>query len=449
MGSATDDIVAVRRSGPVAQHRTGRGRHTRPYRNGANRCHGRVAYVNERRRRSVLVSGASVAGPTLAFWLRRAGFEVTVVEKAEGIRSGGYPIDLRGAAVDVVDRMGLLECLRALHIRTRQISFVDASGELIAAIDAEAVGGSKTGRNLELRRGDLTDALYGCSADDVEYVFTDSISSLDDHAGGVDVTFEHGAPRTFDIVLGADGLHSNVRRLAFGPESAYAHHLGWCFVGFTVPNRPGLSHEVVCANTPGRMAALYAVRDAPTLHALLAFARPAPTREELRLLQETPSVTNEAFDGIGGYVPWMLEELDDADDVFADAVSQVRMPSWSTGRVAVVGDAGYAASFLSGQGTSLAVVGGYVLASLLATAPDHVAAFRAYDECMAGFVKANQALATGMSPVVQETARQLWIRNRLLRALPLLSRFRVTDLLGGAVGRASTAITLPAAPGGR
>lgn len=404
--------------------------------------------MTARRVRSVLVSGASVAGPTLAFWLRRAGFEVTVVEKALGIRGGGYPIDLRGAAVDVVERMGLLGSLRTLHIRTRQVSFVDENGEPVGAVDAEAVGGSHAERDLELRRGDLTDALYRRSADDVEYLFSDSIASLDDHAGGVDVTFESEVERTFDIVVGADGLHSNVRRLAFGPESAYTHHLGWCFVGFTAKNRPGLSHEVLCANSPGRMAALYAVRDSPALHALLAFARPAPTRDELRTLQADPTVVGEPFAGIGGHVPWMLTELDGADDVFADAVSQVRMPTWSTGRVTVVGDAGYAASFRTGQGTSLAVVGAYVLASLLATESDHVAAFRAYDERMASFVKKNQALAKGASPVMPETARQLWVRNQLLRALPVLNRLRVTNLLGREVRRAATAIELPLLPGG-
>jgi 2-polyprenyl-6-methoxyphenol hydroxylase-like FAD-dependent oxidoreductase len=396
----------------------------------------------------VLVSGASVAGLALAHWLRRAGFDVTVIELAPHIRSGGYPIDLRGAAVDVAERMGLLESLQELHVQTRNVSFVDGNGRLIAAVNAEAVGGSQAGRDLELRRGDLTDALHRLSSDDVEYIFSDSIASLDDHEGGVDVTFEHGAARTFDLVLGADGLHSNVRRLAFGPESTYVHHLGWCFVGFTVPNRVGLSHEVVCANTPGRMAALYAVRDSPELHALLVFARPAPTHEEIRAIEAAPTVIGEAFVGMGGHVPWMLEELEHADDVFADATSQVRMPSWSTGHVAVAGDAAHAASFLSGQGTSLALVGAYVLATALAAAPDHVSAFHAYGERMAPFVKENQALATGNSSVVVATARQLWIRNRLLRALPVLRRLRVTDLLGRAVGRAATAIELPSPPDG-
>lgn len=398
--------------------------------------------------RSVLVSGASVAGPTLAYWLRRAGFEVTVVERAPTIRSGGYPIDLRGAAVDVVEHMGLLDALRELHVETRHVSFLDGNGAVIAAVDAAKVGGSEKGRDLELRRGDLTDALFRLTVEDVEFVFSDSIASVEGHHGGVDVTFEHGSPRTFDIVLGADGLHSNVRRLAFGPEAEYVHHLGWFFVGFTAPNHPGLSHEVVCANTPGRMAALYAVRDAPTLHALLVFTRPAPTYEEIQAVEANPTSVADAFAGMRGHVPWMLAELEHADDVFADATSQVRMPSWSTGRVAVAGDAAHAASFLSGQGTSMAVVGAYVLANALATAADHGSAFQVYADRMGPFVKTNQALATAGSSVVVETARQLWTRNQLLRLLPLLRRLGVTGRLGSGVNKAATAIDLPTPVGG-
>lgn len=227
-------------------------------------------------RRSVLISGASIAGPALAFWLNRHGYEVTVVEKAGTLRSGGYPIDVRGTALDVVEKMGILPRLRDAHIDLRRITFLDGDGDEVTSLHPHAVTGGVTGRDLEIRRGDLTDALYTAVRDDVEFLFNDSIDTLDQNEHGADVTFRGGGSRRFDMVFGADGMHSRTREMLFGPEEQFHRHLGYCFAVFTMPNTLGLSHETVMWNTPGRAAAVYAVGDDEEVHAFLNFARPEP-----------------------------------------------------------------------------------------------------------------------------------------------------------------------------
>lgn len=194
---------------------------------------------------TILVSGASIAGPALAYWLHRRGFTVTVVERAGAVRGGGYPIDVRGTAIEVVDRMGLLPRVRAAHVDSQRLTFLAPDGTPIATVDPEAATGGTHGRDVELRRGDLAGALYDAVRDDVEFVFGDSIASLADHDHGVDVTFHSGRERTFDLVVGADGLHSATRALTFGPEEQFHHYLGYCFAGFTMPNHLDLSHEGV------------------------------------------------------------------------------------------------------------------------------------------------------------------------------------------------------------
>jgi 2-polyprenyl-6-methoxyphenol hydroxylase-like FAD-dependent oxidoreductase len=381
---------------------------------------------------SVLISGASVAGPALAYWLHRYGIDVTVVEKSGSIRGGGYPIDIRGTAVDVVERMGVLPQVRAAHIDTARISVLNGAGRTIAAFRPGDITGARDGTDIELPRGDLTSILYARTRDDVEYVFGDSIATLVSHHDRVDVTFERGGPRSFDYVVGADGLHSNTRRLAFGPERDYHRYLGCCFAGFTAPNTGGWSHEAILQNTPGRLAAIYAVGEQPWVHAMLAFATPEPGRDAAG----RGDLVAGAFAGLGGEVPGLLGALAGADDVYFDTVSQIRMPGWVAGRVVLVGDAAYAPSFLTGQGTSLALAGAYVLAGELRNGTP-----AAYEARMRDYVTRNQALADGGIGILPRTRGQLWMRNQAFRLLPLLAR---ADLIGRDQRRAATALVLPA-----
>ncbi|WP_371793437.1 FAD-dependent oxidoreductase [Streptomyces sp. NBC_01471] len=393
--------------------------------------------MNRTANRKILISGASIAGPSLAYWLDRYGFEVTVVEKAPGLRGGGYAIDVRGAARDAVDRMGLLPRLRQAHVDTRKISFLEADGSLVAAVRPEAVTGGAEDLDLEVRRGDLADCLYGLVRDRVEFLFNDSIATLDDRGDRVEVTFAGGARRTFDLVIGADGLHSHTRRLAFGPEERYHRYLGYCFAGFTLPNDLGLEHEARLWNVPGRAATLYAHDPADTLHGFLTFAQEDAPFGAFRDPQAQRALVASQFTDAQWEIPRMVAAMSGADDLFFDVVSQIHLPSWSTGRTALVGDAAYATSFMSGQGSSVSLVGAYVLAGELATRADHTTAFAAYERTLRAFVEMNQALALdGSATVAPRTREQLDARNARLRsrtALPSESRGRA----------AGTALVLP------
>jgi 2-polyprenyl-6-methoxyphenol hydroxylase-like FAD-dependent oxidoreductase len=334
------------------------------------------------------------------------------------MRDGGYPIDVRGTALEVVRRMGILPQLQEAHVETRLLSFLDDDGSTVASLHPQAVMGGVEGNDIEVRRGDLTSALYRTVADEVEFVFGDSVDALTQHAHGVDVTFRSGALRSFDLVIGADGLHSRTRELVFGPEQQFHHYLGYCFAGFTMPNVLGLSHEGVLWNTVGRSAALYAVRDSDEVHGLLVFARPEPPHDAFRDPAAQRDLVAATFADDGWEIPTMVAAMRDADDLFFDVVSQIRQPGWTSGRVALVGDAAAAPSFLTGQGSSLALVGAYMLAGSLATHRDHTEAFAAYERETRGFVELNQArVGVGDATLCPTTAEALARRNERLRDL--------------------------------
>ncbi|GAB7051037.1 FAD-dependent monooxygenase [Catenuloplanes indicus JCM 9534] len=381
----------------------------------------------------MLISGASIAGPALAYWLDRYGFDVTVVERSAGVRQGGYPIDVRGSAIEVCARMGILPALREAAVNTRRLTALHPDGRVAGRVEVERLlGTGQTQRDVELPRGELSDLLYALTKDRVEYVFGDSIRTITQHGDTVGVTFEQGAPRTVDVVVGCDGLHSRTRSLAFGPEPDYHRYLGFCFAGFSVPNTAGLYREAVLQNGPGLGATMYAIRDQPRLFTLMVFTGPQPPRGWTA--DDVRRRVRERFAGFGGEVPRLLDAMDAADDLYFDTVSQIRMPSWSAGRVVLAGDAGYAPSFLSGQGTSLALTGAYVLAGELHRAPEH--AFSRYEAAMREYVRRNQDMAVGASFLFPRTRPGLWLRNQGLRAAPLLSR------LSSRIDRNATALTV-------
>lgn len=387
-------------------------------------------------KRKVLISGASIAGPALAYWLHRSGFAVTVVEKAGALRAGGYPIDIRGTAIEVVRRMGILPQLRDAHIDSRRCTFLNADGSELVSVNPIAIAGSVDGQDLEVRRGDLAANLYALVRDDVEFLFNDSINTFAQSEQGVDVTFHSGQRRTFDLVVGADGMHSHTRESLFGPEEQFHRYLGYCFAIFTMPNTFGLSHELMLWNTPGKAAALYAVGDNNELHGFLTFHQPEPPFDVLRNPDAQRDLVAATFAGAGWEVPAMVNAMRDADDLFFDTAGQIRMPHWSSGRVALVGDAAYAPSFLTGQGSSLALVGAYMLANALATNRDHTAAFAAYERDLRGFVDMNQALVeNGGATLFPTTARALEQRNTMLRDLVIMPAAPARP--------AYTALTLP------
>ncbi|MCE3029944.1 FAD-dependent monooxygenase [Streptomyces sp. CMSTAAHL-2] len=393
--------------------------------------------------RRVLISGASIAGPALAHWLDHYGFEVTVVEKAPTVRGGGYAIDIRGTAREAMDRMGLLPRLRAAHVDTQRITFIDAAGETVGSLAPEQMTGGAAGLDLEVRRGDLADALYTPLRDRVEFLFEDSIATLDDDGDAVHVVFDSGAHRSFDLVIGADGLHSNTRRLVFGPEEPFHRYLGHVFAGFTLPNEFGLVHEAAIWNEPGRSAVLYAHEPSDRLHGFLTFTRETPPFEAFRDPRAQRDLAADRFPEQVWHLPRLVTAMREADDLFFDIVSQIHLPTWSHGRVALAGDAAHATSFLSGQGSSVALVGAYILAGELATHAGHQEAFAAYERRLRPFAERNQALATGGGTVVTPTTReQLEARNTLVRDPGSAARALVTS--GAEEGRAAhSGLVLP------
>jgi 2-polyprenyl-6-methoxyphenol hydroxylase-like FAD-dependent oxidoreductase len=367
--------------------------------------------------RSILVSGASIAGPALAYWLNRYGFAVTVIEKAGTVRGGGYPIDVRGNAMEVADRMGLAVPLEAAHIDSRLLTFVDDQGRPQVSVIPELITGGRIGRDVELPRGALTTLLYGLTRDTVNYRFNTSIAALTDTDQGVDVRFEDGTHDRFDLVIGADGLHSNTRKLVFGPEHLFDRHIGFCFAGFELPNTFGLVREAVMANRPGQAVTLYAPGASERAHVFFNLANAPLTPEQARDPGYQRQLVTEAFADWGWLVPDLLRALAVADDLYFDEIKQIKMPQYAKGRVVLVGDAAYAPSFLTGTGTSLGLVGAYVLASELALHADHSDAFAAYERVIRPFVAANHGLLEdGLANIIPTTQAAIALRNRTLIA---------------------------------
>jgi 2-polyprenyl-6-methoxyphenol hydroxylase-like FAD-dependent oxidoreductase len=380
--------------------------------------------------KTVLISGASVAGPALAFWLERFGYTPTVVERAPEPRPGGYAVDFRGASLKVLERMGLLEQVQSKATELGEMTYVNEAGKSVAVMKSTVLSGE-----LEVLRGDLIEILYDATRAKAEYLFDDSITALTQDDTGVEVAFERGGSRRFDLVIGADGLHSNVRRIAFGPESEYIHDLGYYNSVFTVSNHLGLDHTARFVNVPGKTAGTYSARKNTEAKALFYFAS-EPLKYDRHDTAAQQRILADAFAGVGWEVPRLLSGISGSPDWYFDSVSQIKMPSYSIGRIALAGDAGYCASPLSGMGTSLAIVGAYVLAGELAAAGgDHVRGFSEYEGRMRGFVKACQKQGKDSGQwFVPGSKAFLKIRNLNFKLLPYLPWRKLIDELPLKVG---------------
>ncbi|WP_319448834.1 MULTISPECIES: FAD-dependent monooxygenase [unclassified Mycobacterium] len=394
--------------------------------------------------RSVLISGASIAGPTLAFWLAEAGWDVTVVERAERLRTSGYPIDIRGTAVDVVRRMGLHEQIAAAHYRHVPVDLLAPSGRRLTTLDFGGLLNDGESGDVELSRGALSAILYGATADRVKYVFGDSISALTQTDSGVDVTFDHRPPESFHVVIGADGIHSRVRALAFGDEAQFVRHLGPYAAIWDLPEdqfAPGAGYMY---SHPGRTVLVERPTDGTPARAFLAFVHETPGAVNTRDSAELARSVRTAFAEDRWRTAEIIDTLPRADDVYFDTVSQVRMDDrWSSDRVALVGDAAYAPAFLSGQGTSIAIAGAYVLASELAWHDDPQQAFANYEHRLRDYVVKNQDLALRTdSTVISRTRGQLLRRNLRLLFVPWLQRLGLGALLRPKLREAATDLQL-------
>ncbi|RSD07881.1 FAD-dependent monooxygenase [Amycolatopsis eburnea] len=332
---------------------------------------------------SVLISGASIAGPALAHWLTRYGCTVTVVERAPSVRPGGQAVDFKGATHrTVLERMGILGDVLAHQTGGQDQTIIDATGKPQAVIPGEFTGGE-----IEIRRGDLAEILYAHT--DCEYLFGDTITSLIETGDGVDVTFATAAPRRFDLVVGADGIHSNVRRLAFGPERDYVQYLGYHYA-LAELGEDVADGDAVMYNEPGRMAAV----GGPKASAFFVFASPELDYDRTDTAQQRKLLAD-AYQGAGWRVPELMAKVPGAREFYLDTLSRVTIDRYSRGRVVLLGDAAYG-NTLGGFGTGLAIVGAYVLAGeLLAAGGDHEIAFARYEELFRGYAKVSQRGSAG------------------------------------------------------
>jgi 2-polyprenyl-6-methoxyphenol hydroxylase-like FAD-dependent oxidoreductase len=402
------------------------------------------------RHQTVLISGASVAGPTLAYWLQRYGVRTTVVERTPTLRRGwgGHAVDLFGPAVEVTERMGILSRVLDARTRTELISLA-RPGKRPVDVDFTRLVAGISDRHVEIMRGELAAILHDATRDDVEYVFDDGITSLSQHQGGVDVTFHHGAPRTFDLVVGADGLHSAVRRLTFGDESRFRRFIGGYLAVYTVPNRLRLHGQMLTYLTPGKLAATYPVHQTGQARAAFLFRRRSEFAHD-RDADRQKQLLREVFADDGWEVPRLLADLDAAQDFYFDSISQIVMGRWSAGRVSLVGDAGYSPGPAVGGGTSVAVIGAYLLATALRDARgDHDRAFEHYEHAMRELVIRSRRIGPDvMTTLIPATHRQVWLTIQAMRLVPRLPTAvqRRVFALQGSPGTALQAVVLPPWP---
>jgi 2-polyprenyl-6-methoxyphenol hydroxylase-like FAD-dependent oxidoreductase len=391
--------------------------------------------------RDILISGASIAGLALAHWLGRYGFNPTVVERAPAPRDGGYAVDLRGAAREVAERMGIMVDVWRASIGTRGMAYVDSANKRLASMSSGLLGDSGGAiAEIEILRGDLVHILYAATCHEVDYIFDDSIAAILQNEEGVEVTFERGEPRTFDLVVGADGLHSKVRALVFGDESKFVRDLGAYVSIFTIRNHMDLNGWELMYSTPGKTAAMYPARHNTEAKAMFFFAS-QPLHYDRHDIAQQKKILARAFAGEGWEVPRLLEAMWDAPDFYFDTVSQVHLDSWSSGRAVLVGDAAYGPSPMAGVGTSLALVGAYVLAGeLKAASGDHSRAFSRYEEEIREYVKQGQKLAKGNATgLIPRSRMQIMVRNQFIRMLPYMPW---KGLIAGGAQKSANAIAL-------
>jgi 2-polyprenyl-6-methoxyphenol hydroxylase-like FAD-dependent oxidoreductase len=368
---------------------------------------------------TVLIGGAGIAGPSLAFWLTQGGYRVIVAELAEGIRPGGQTVDLRGAGGDVVSRMGLIDRMRDRSLDQNGVAWIKADGRRRAEMPVTAFNGNGLVSKLEILRGDLVDVLYQATKDSADYRFNTRIEELNQADDAVEARLTDGTTLSADLVVGADGPHSAVRRLAFGTEEQFVQPLGGYNAWFTAPDSVGLDGWYLMYQAPGLNASMRPSHDPALCKAGLAF-RSEPVAYDRRDAEQQRALLAKHFAGAGWLCDALLSAAAEADDFYFDAFVQVHMPTISNGRVVLVGDAGYCASPLSGMGTSLALVGAYVLAGELGAADSLDAeriqtALLRYETVMRPYIDRCQDLPNGIDGYLPKSAGDIAVTAQVMK----------------------------------
>ena len=373
---------------------------------------------------TVLISGAGIGGPTLAYWLKAAGFEPTIIEYAPTLRSGGYVVDFWGLGHDIAERMALMDEINRAGYHIREMRIVNGKGERISGFGTNVFRELTGGRYVTIGRSDLSRLLFEKIKNDTEIVFGDEVIGLQEQPDSVQVKFKHGGQRRFDLVIGADGLHSAVRRVVFGSQDQFEKRLGYIVAAFEVSGyRPRDEEVYVTYCQPGRMLGRVSLSGDRTLF-LFVFAKDDVARSDMFDPTAQKALLREVFDDGKWETSRILAEMERTQDLYFDRVGQIEMPSWSRGRVALVGDAAFCVSLMAGQGSALAMMSAYVLAGELAKA-QHEIAFASYEKLLRGFVeKKQQGAERFASAFAPKTQLGLLFRNQVIRtaAIPALAR---------------------------
>ncbi|MFN6944532.1 MAG: FAD-dependent monooxygenase [Cytophagaceae bacterium] len=381
--------------------------------------------------KNILISGAGIAGTTLAFWLKEFGFNPTILERAPELRKGGYAIDFWGAGFDVAERMGIDPDLIEADLKIPEVTFVDASDKRKGGLSYAKMKELLNGRAYNLLRSDLAKIIYTQLDKDIEIIFGDSISIIEQHENEVTVTFQSGKIRNFDLVIGADGLHSNVRQLIFENEASFEHYYGYYTASFTINENPYSNKEFKMYNVPGKQAAIYSTNESK-LTTFFIFTSPKKLSYNYHDIEEQKQILRNEFEIAGWKCADLLSKMDIAPDFYFDSVSQIRMNNWSKGRITLVGDACACPSLLSGQGSTLAMVGAYILAGELKEANgNHKTAFEQYQTILKPIIEDKQKIAQNFAKsFVPKSKFGIWLRNFSVKLmfLPFISKLFIKQL---------------------
>jgi 2-polyprenyl-6-methoxyphenol hydroxylase-like FAD-dependent oxidoreductase len=376
--------------------------------------------------KTVLISGAGIAGPAAAYWLNAAGWRTTIVERAPALRSDGYVIDFWGLGFDLAERMGLCEGIENVGYHMKEVRIVGDRGERLAGFGVSVFDALTDGRFVTLPRSELSRLLLEAAMPSTSIRFGDNIVALAQDADGVDVTFASGAKGRYDLVVGAGGLHSGVRRLVFGPDERFEKPLRYAVAAFEADGYEPRDPDVyMMFGRPGRMIGRF------TLHAdrclflfIFAFAGGLPDTPDAQ-----KSLLSSVYGKDGWETPQILRRLAASDALYMDRVSQIIAPAWSNGRVVLLGDAAFCVSLLAGQGSALALIAAYVLAGELARPGVRIEqALASYERLLRAYVSSKQAGAVRFAGAfAPRTPFGVWFRNLVMNALaiPGVARFAV------------------------
>ncbi|MER6952219.1 FAD-dependent monooxygenase [Nonomuraea sp. NPDC000554] len=368
----------------------------------------------------ILICGGGVAGLTLAYWLRRRGFEPVIVERAPHGRLGGYGIDFFGTGYDVATRMGIIDRLTPHQLPVDSVDFVDESGQATARLTGALLNKVIRGPHLGLMHTTLEGALLDVIQNDVEIRYGETITAVREIGTAIEIDFANDGTERFDLLVGADGIHSVTRDLVFGPETRFARHLGCHLASYPVPDRYDIGRVRAHYTEPGRQAVVYPTGQPGELIALFLFrasrAGSVPRAQRLDLLRAT-------FDGMGWITPSLLADAPASETVFMDTMTQIVMPAWHRGRTALIGDACGCMTMVSAQGVSMAMAGAYVLAETLHAEGDHVRAFRRHQERMHAEVTRRQRNALFFARSLVPGTRAGLIAQSLVSRLVMRNAF--------------------------